>query len=163
VDADGVEHRYNRTRTLGLKSEMTKDEAKRKPRDIIDRETSQSGTIRPSQDVTFEWFHDADVIRAKAPGLWNAAVQKLKADCERCAATFPNDGQRNPVLIKKPNGFALQNSDFPRRIYSAELRVEGYLVKVMKMTQPSISLALFVSSGSNHEDIDFATLIWPHL
>ena len=52
VDADGVEHRHNHSRTLGLKSEMTKDEAKRKLRDIIDRETSQGGKIPPNQDVT---------------------------------------------------------------------------------------------------------------
>ena len=27
IDADGVEHRHHHTRTLGLKAEMTKDEA----------------------------------------------------------------------------------------------------------------------------------------
>lgn len=74
ADADGVEHRHNHTQTLGLKSEMTKDEAKRKLRDIIDRETSQVGKIRPNQDVTFEWFWKNNYLQMKK-GEWSEATR----------------------------------------------------------------------------------------
>ena len=65
VDADGVEHRHHHSRTLGLKSGMTKDEAKRKLRDIIDRETSQAGALKPNPDVTFEWFWKNNYLELK--------------------------------------------------------------------------------------------------
>ena len=74
VGADGVEHRHNHTRTLGLKSEMTKDEAKRKLRDIIDRESSQAGRIRPNPDVTFEWFWENNFVPLKK-GQWSEAAR----------------------------------------------------------------------------------------
>jgi integrase len=74
VDAAGVEHRHNHTRTLGLKSEMTKDEAKKKLRDIIDREGSQAGRIRPSPDVTFEWFWKNNYLQMKK-GEWSEATR----------------------------------------------------------------------------------------
>jgi len=74
VDADGVEQRHNHTRTLGLKSEMTKDEAKKKLRDIIDREGLQAGKTRPSPDVTFEWFWKNNYLQMKK-GEWSEATR----------------------------------------------------------------------------------------
>lgn len=74
VDTDGVEHRHNHTRTLGLKSEMTTDEAKRKLRDIIDREASQAGKFRPNPEVTFEWFWKNNYVHMKK-GEWSEATR----------------------------------------------------------------------------------------
>jgi len=80
-------------------------------------------------------LHKAAVIRAKVPDFWNVVIQKLKADCERCAATFPNNGQRNPILTEKENGFQLRNTGFPARVFDAVLRVEGLFVKVLRRGQ----------------------------
>jgi hypothetical protein len=74
VDGDGIEHRHNHTRTLGLKSEMTKDEARRKLREIIDREASHAGNFRPDPDVTFEWFWQNNYIQMKK-GEWSEATR----------------------------------------------------------------------------------------
>src|ERR1035441_10204411 len=74
VDVEGVEQRHNHTQTLGLKSEMSKDEAKRKLLDIIDREGSQGGKIRPSPDVTFEWFWKNNYLQMKK-GEWSEATR----------------------------------------------------------------------------------------
>lgn len=74
VDADGVEHRHNHTRTLGPKSQMTKDDAKRKLRDIIDRETSHAAKVRPNPDVTFDWFWKNNYLQMKK-GEWSEATR----------------------------------------------------------------------------------------
>ena len=74
VDGDGIEHRHNHTRTLGMKAEMTKDEAKRKLREIIDRETAQVLNLRPDSDVTFEWFWTNNYLAMKK-GAWSEATR----------------------------------------------------------------------------------------
>lgn len=74
TDADGLEHRHHHTRTLGLKSEMTKDEAKKKLREIVDRETSRLGSVRPDPHVSFEWFWYNNYLELKK-GRWSEATR----------------------------------------------------------------------------------------
>jgi integrase len=74
VDADGVEQRHHHSKTLGLKSEMTKDEAKRKLREHVDRETLQAGNVKPNPDVTFGWFWKNNYLELKK-GKWSEATR----------------------------------------------------------------------------------------
>jgi len=80
-------------------------------------------------------LHNTNIIQAKAPDFWNATILSLKRDCEQCAATFPNDGKRNPQLTTKENGFELRNVGIPANIFQVELRVEANFVKVIKRVQ----------------------------
>ena len=74
LGADGVEHRHHHSTTLGLKSEMTKDEAKRKLREHVDRQTAQAGNVRPNPDVTFSWFWTNNYLELKK-GKWSEATR----------------------------------------------------------------------------------------
>ncbi len=67
---DGGEKRVHKCVTLGLKSEITKHEAKDKLRGIIERISQTPSAASP--DVTFRWFYEQRFLPQKEQ-LWKAA------------------------------------------------------------------------------------------
>ena len=53
---------------------MTKDEAKRKLREHVDRQTLQAGNVKPNPDVTFSWFWTNNYLELKK-GKWSEATR----------------------------------------------------------------------------------------
>lgn len=67
-------------------------------------------------------LHNVQVIQAKAPLFWQAAVEKIRADCEKMKATFPNDIHFEYQLEVKDNGFTLQHRGSPPRSFVQRCR-----------------------------------------
>ncbi len=125
--AGGSEIRRHRNVLLGTKAEMDKGEAKERLREIILRETKESG--RPPADVTLRWFYENRFLPQKEEQWKVTSRPKTKRFIENYLLKRFGD-----TLLPSLNKFALQtylNELAPRFSKSVLSKIRVYLKSIL--------------------------------
>ncbi len=125
--AGGSEIRRHRNVLLGTKAEMDKGEAKERLREIILRETKESG--RPSADVTLRWFYENRFLPQKEEQWKVTSRPKTKRFIENYLLRRFGD-----TLLPSLNKFTLQtylNELAPTFSKSVLSKIRVYLKSIL--------------------------------
>ncbi|MGB9336509.1 MAG: hypothetical protein WCB14_15990 [Candidatus Acidiferrales bacterium] len=102
-------------------------------------------------------LHKAKLIRGIAPQFWSEAIERVRADCDKLKAKFPDDRSRHCNFTPMPEGFRLQGSKLPIRICELSLNLDGqciYWVTYSKESREHSSLPHreSIRLDVNHDD-----------
>lgn len=75
-------------------------------------------------------LHNAKVIGAKSPALWDALIAQIGADLTRLREAFPNDIKWHFDLIQRGHVYTLQSKTFPISSIQLTLNLDAGYVEV---------------------------------
>ncbi len=78
-------------------------------------------------------LHNAKIIAAKAPTLWEAVINFIRRDCEKLRERFPETKRRHCHLDSRPPGVAIVNDGpLPKMELYVELSIEGQCAHILE-------------------------------
>lgn len=105
-------------------------------------------------------LHNARIIHGKAQGFFALILERIKLDCEKMQATFPNDNRYHPFINEeRPTGFTLNGGKLPRRILGLDLNVNAHQIDMClrikhsreEMPFPQALSPIHITVGSEEE------------